>query len=364
MVIDLFGLTAEQVQEKFPEVYQWVLNRVKSERENKVGGTKDSITYAEKWWLFGKTRNTFRPALNSVRRYIATTETAKHRFFVWLDESILPDNMLIAIAIDDPAILGVLSRRIHVCWALATGGRLGVGNDPRYNKTRCFETFPFPNTEDAKRGNIGKLAEQLDAHRKRQQDLHPKLTMTGMYNVLEKLRAGETLTAKDKTIHEQGLVSVLRQIHDDLDVAVFDAYGWPQDLDDEEILQRLVDLNHERAAEEARGLVRWLRPTFQNPDGATQTTFTDTDKTKPAQKAATAKIVKQDWPKELPQRMVAVQSALLRHNGPADAKQIAAYYKRAKKADVAEMLETLVAVGSVRQLEDGRYVAFTGEAAA
>ena len=77
-----------------------------------------------------------------------------------------------------------------------------------------------------------------------------------MYNVLEKLRSGESLTAKEQTIHEQGLVSVLKQIHDDLDVAVFDAYGLPHHLEDEEILQRLVDLNHERAEEESRGIIR------------------------------------------------------------------------------------------------------------
>ncbi len=46
-----------------------------------------------------------------------------------------------------------------------------------------------------------------------------------MYNVLAKRRAGETLTEKDKRVHEQGLVSVLRQIHDDLDAAVAEAYG-------------------------------------------------------------------------------------------------------------------------------------------
>ena len=67
--------------------------------------------------------------------------------------------------------------------------------------------------------------------------------MTGMYNVLEKLRSGETLTDKEKTIHEQGLVSVLKPIHDELDAAVFDAYGWPVTLTDEEILERLVALN-------------------------------------------------------------------------------------------------------------------------
>ena len=97
---------------------------------------------------------------------------------------------------------------------------------------------------------IRQLAEQLDAHRKRQQSLYPTLTMTDMYNVIDKLRSGEPLTEEDKAVHDQGLVSVLKQIHDDLDAAVFDAYGWPHDLSDDEILRRLVELNRERAEEE------------------------------------------------------------------------------------------------------------------
>ena len=97
---------------------------------------------------------------------------------------------------------------------------------PRLQKTRCFDTFPFPDATADQQARIRALAEQLDAHRKRQQAPHPDLTLTGMYNVLEKLRFGEPLTAKDKTIHEQGLVSVLAQLHDELDAAVFDAYGW------------------------------------------------------------------------------------------------------------------------------------------
>ena len=86
-----------------------------------------------------------------------------------------------------------------------------------------------------------------------------------MYNVLEKLRSGEPLIAKEQTVHEHRLVPVLKQIPGDLDAAVCNAYGWPHDLSDEEILQRLVDLNRERAEEESRGLIRWLRPDFQNP---------------------------------------------------------------------------------------------------
>ena len=141
-----------------------------------------------------------------------------------------------------------------------------------YLKTPCFEPFPFPAATDAQQARIRAIAEELDSHRKRQQAEHPKLTLTDMYNVLEKLRAGEPLSAAEKIVHEQGLVSVLRQLHDELDVAVFDAYGWPAPstgsgcaLTDEEILERLVALNVERAAEEAQGLVRWLRPEYQAP---------------------------------------------------------------------------------------------------
>ena len=49
--------------------------------------------------------------------------------------------------------------------------------------------------------------------------------------------------------------------------AVFEAYGWSDDLSGEEILERLVALNHERAEEEKHGLIRWFRPDFQNLGG-------------------------------------------------------------------------------------------------
>jgi hypothetical protein len=195
---------------------------VKPERDAK-GGTKDGAGYAALWWVHGKPRQGLRQTLAGLPRYISTVETAKHRTFVFLDPSILPDNMRIAIALDDAWVLGVLSSRVHVVWALAAGGRLGVGNDPRYNKTRCFETFPFPAPGESEKARIRQLAEELDGLRKARQALYPGLTMTGIYNVLEKLRRGEPVTSKDKLIHEQGLVSVLRQLHDDLDAAVLAA---------------------------------------------------------------------------------------------------------------------------------------------
>ena len=207
MVIDLFGLTAEEVRARFPAVYQWVYERVKPERDqnNRRQLRRELVA------VWRDQPEAQRTSLPDCRATSPPSRPRKHRFFVFLDAAILPDNKLVNIALDDAYFLGVLSSRIHVTWALAAGSRLGVGNDPVYVKTACFEKFPFPAATDAQQARIRALAEQLDAHRKRQQAQHPKLTLTDMYNVLEKLRAGEPLTAKDKTVHEQGLVSVLRR---------------------------------------------------------------------------------------------------------------------------------------------------------
>ncbi|MFP3338889.1 hypothetical protein R0J91_12970, partial [Micrococcus sp. SIMBA_131] len=97
-------------------------------------------TYRDNWWLFGEPRKDWREMSRGLPRYIATVETTKHRLFTFLNAEILPDNKLINIAIDDSAKLGVLGSRIHVAWSFSTGSRLGVGNDPVYVKSRCFET--------------------------------------------------------------------------------------------------------------------------------------------------------------------------------------------------------------------------------
>jgi len=165
-VIDLHGLTAEEVRTRHPALYQWVLERVKPERDAKAH-SPDGAAYARLWWLHGKPRPELRKTLAGLPRYIATVETAKHRTFQFLDAAIAPDNMLVCIALADAYALGVLSSRVHVTWALAVGGRLGVGNDPRYNKTRCFDPFPFPDPTPARQACIRALAKELDAHRKR-----------------------------------------------------------------------------------------------------------------------------------------------------------------------------------------------------
>ena len=257
-------------------------------------------------------------------------------------------------------------------WALRTGGTLE--DRPTWTNSTCFDPFPFPVATEAQQQRIRELGEALDAHRKTQQAAHPGLTITGMYNVLEKLRSGEALTAKEKKIHDDGLVSVLKKIHDDLDAAVFDAYGWPATLSDDEILERLVTLNHERAAEEKRGLVRWLRPEFQNKAGGDvqQTLDTADDDADDAAAAAekpsrrrgagtkaagegrtSAKTTKQAWPKDLAEQTRAVRGVLAAAGGAVTAADVARQFKHAKAPRVEEILATLVALGHARRTDTG-----------
>ena len=350
MVIDLFGLTENEVRSRFPAIFQHVFDNVKPERDAKASNSKDSAAYAKLWWLHGKPRQLLRPALEGLPKYIATVETTKHRVFQFLEDSILPDNMLIAIGLDDAALLSVLSSRHHVVWSLGQGGTLE--DRPRYNKTKCFDPFPFPDLTDDQRTRLRVLGEELDAHRKRQQAAHPKLTLTSMYNVLEKLRAGDTIEGKDREIYDSGLIGILKDLHDQIDAAVAEAYGWPNDLADEDILFRLVALNKERAEEEARGHIRWLRPDYQNPEGRVAAK----GKTKDMDLGITAKIEKAPWPKTLPDQIAAVREALT-EMGEATPDQIARRFVRARTTTVQPLLESLAALGQAEQVAGNRFAA-------
>ncbi len=393
LVIDAFGLSAEQLRSRYPAVYQWVKERVKPERDsNRDAAIRDA------WWLHGRPRSEIRPALAGLPRYIATVETAKHRTFQFLDASILPDNMLVAIASDEAFHLGVLSSQAHVAWALAKGGTLE--DRPRYNKTVCFETFPFPagaSLGAELRQRIASLAEQIDAHRKARLAAHPGLTLTGLYNVLAALRRQQTaaacgasvptLTAKEQAVFEQGVVGVLAELHAELDAAVLQAYGWadlgpptwgadglaPSEAWSQAVLARLSALNAERAAEEALAAaghpgatVHWLRPAFQasGPKGKAPVVIglqaemplqaapmLGLGKGKPKKPGAAGQAAALPWPAELPQQVQAVAQALA--SAPASGITLAELEARFTgrgpwKRGLPRILDTLAALGRAR----------------
>ena len=95
------------------------------------------------WWWFGRKNTLLRGFLKELPRFITTAETSRHRFFQFLDRNVRPDNMLVNIGSDADSLLAVLSSRVNVCWSIEAGGWLGMGNDPRYSKSRTFDPMPF-----------------------------------------------------------------------------------------------------------------------------------------------------------------------------------------------------------------------------
>ncbi len=366
MVIDLFGLDAEAVRERFPEVYQHVRLEVKEKiKIDKKTGKKQYVgrdwnnrdTYKDQWWIFGEPRRELRPALKGLSRYIATVETTKHRVFQFLDAAILPDNMLVAIASDDAFHLGTLSSRVHGVWALRAGGWLGMGNDPRYSKSRCFDPFPFPDASALQRRMIGDIAERVDAHRKMVLGRHPHLTLTGLYNVLERLRSGaapDDLDEVERHIFDDGLVLILKEHHDALDAEVAAAYGWPVDLTEENILARLVSLNKERAAEERRGIVHWLRRDYQIAKfGSPKEKAEQLEATL---LAADASADKPAYPADDMAQTALVMAALANASRPQDAAAIAAGFRQGQRVapKVGAVLAALTRMGVISTADRGR----------
>jgi type II restriction/modification system DNA methylase subunit YeeA len=198
--------------------------------------------YRGSWWQYARPRPEMRAALIGLERQLVTPAVAKHRVFVWLDKEWLCNQGNLVFARQDDYFFGVLHSRAHEVWSLRMGTWLGVGNDPRYTPTTCFETFPLPWSpgqeawRDERLHAIAHAAGDLDA--KRNAWLNPpdaseaelkKRTLTNLYNQRP---------------------TWLANLHAALDRAVWAAYGWtddPAETTDEEILTRLLALNLQRS---------------------------------------------------------------------------------------------------------------------
>ena len=190
------------------------------------------LSYVENWWIHMEPRPGLRLAVQNLPRYLVTPRVSKYRIFKWVSNGVLTDSACIALASDDNYTFGVLHSRFHELWALAMGTQLE--SRPRYTPTTCFETFPFPDPTEEKREAIGEAARELNQWRENW--LNPpglpdselkKRTLTNLYNVRP---------------------TWLENAHKTLDAAVAAAYGWPADLGEQDILERLLALNLERAA--------------------------------------------------------------------------------------------------------------------
>lgn len=217
------------------------------------------------WWRHQRSRPQMRKALAPLTRWLATPEVSKHRVFAWMSPAMLPSGSVYAIAREDDFAFGLLQSKIHEVWALRAGTRMGVGNDPRYTSTTTFEAFPFPDgltpnlpldtvLSDPRAKKIAELGKTLSDRRNAW--LNPPQWVEWVEEPVagypprpvpkpgfEKQLASRTMTALYNERPDW-----LAALHDELDEAVAHAYGWTWPLSEQEILERLLALNLERAA--------------------------------------------------------------------------------------------------------------------
>ena len=194
-------------------------------------------------------------------RTIATPSVSKHRIFIFLHRSILPDHAAFVVTRDDETTFGILHSRFHEAWSLRLCTWLGIGNDPRYTPSSTFETFPFPEgltpniqatdyASDPRAIRIANAAIRLNELRENW--LNPPELVRMEAEVVPGFpdrvipvneKANEELKKRTLTNLYNQRPTWLRQAHESLDNAVADAYGWPADLSEEEALKRLLELN-------------------------------------------------------------------------------------------------------------------------
>ncbi|WP_198028760.1 class I SAM-dependent DNA methyltransferase [Mesorhizobium sp. WSM3626] len=222
--------------------------------------------YRDRWWRHVEPRPGMWRALEGRNRVIVTPEVSRHRVFTWLSTLIVPDHKLQVIARDDDTTFGILLSNWHLVWSLGVGSWHGVGNDPRYTISSCFETFPFPEgltpNVPAKRYENDPRAVAIAQAATRLDDLRNAwLNPTDLVRIEPEVVAGypDRILPRDVSaeaiLRERTLTNLynrrpqwLVDAHRELDAAVATAYGWPTDISEEDALAKLLELNFTRAA--------------------------------------------------------------------------------------------------------------------
>ena len=259
-IID-FGYNTPIEEASYYEVpFNHVVKYVKPEREK--NREKHIRVY---WWLHKRMIPAIREAIEPLSRFLITSRVSKYRLFIWMDKSVLPDCATVAIARDDDTTFGILHSHFHEIWSLGLCTWLGKGNDPRYTPSTTFETFPFPEgltpnipaTEYADNEHAQAIAEAAKKlNELRENWLNPPEWVKREPEVVagypDRILPIDENAAKQ--LKKRTLTNLYNQkpqwlinAHKKLDDAVAAAYGWPTDLSDNEILQKLLALNLARS---------------------------------------------------------------------------------------------------------------------
>jgi len=258
-IIDFNKMSSEEAA-RYELPFGYVEANVKPYRS-----TNRDASRREKWWLHGRVGTEIRAAVSGLDRVIISPRVSKYRNFVWMDPRVYCDDATVTIARDDDTTFGILSSVFHEAWALRMCSYMGVGDDPRYTPTSCFDTFPFPEemSPDLPSSSfatkpeaiaIAAAARDLDSARSRW--INPPEWTSRIPEVVPGYPdrvlpdGGHEVDLKTRTL--TNLYNLrptwLSNLHLVLDTAVAAAYGWELPLTQEEILAKLFELNEQRSA--------------------------------------------------------------------------------------------------------------------
>jgi hypothetical protein len=261
-----FGEMKEEEAREYPDLMAIVEEKVKPERA-KLKNNPDALRRKNRWWLWGRYTPALFKAIAPLDRVLVTNaQASSHLSFIFYRPDVVFANSLNIFPLEHDSDFTLLQSRIHEIWVRFFGS--SMKDDLRYNPSDCFETFPFP--EDWETNPILEtIGKEYYEYRAQFMQRNQK-GLTDTYNRFHD---------PDETDED---ILYLRELHQQMDRAVLDAYGWTdiapecqflldyqeeeetsskrkkpwryrwdEDVHDE-VLARLLELNQERYDEEVR----------------------------------------------------------------------------------------------------------------
>ncbi len=244
----------DPVAADYPDCLKILEEKVKPERQRKKADGEYVLRrpLPQRWWHYAEKRPALYATIAAMDRVLVIAQTSRTQSPTFVSNGFVYDQKLVVLAASAPFHLGVLASSIHYFWAIEYGSTMRT--DAVYTPSTCFETFPFPNSTEELDG----IGERYHTHRQSIM-LARDEGLTKTYNRFH----GPRETAAD--------IGQLRELHVEMDRALAVAYGW-NDLElghgfhetrqgvrftvtaaaREQVLARLLSLNHDRYADEVR----------------------------------------------------------------------------------------------------------------
>jgi uncharacterized protein (DUF433 family) len=245
----------------YEEPFEHVRKFVKPERD-----TRDIVKYprlVNEWWKFWHSRQALYSNIEklNIEKLIGRSRVSNLHIIDQFPSNWTYSEALIVFLFDKFEIFGLLQSNIHEVWLTKYASTMK--NDVRYIVSDCFETFPFPS-------NVENILNEVVLQYIELRNKYKEIYNLGLNKLYRHFHDHNNI---------EPLIKNLRQLHSKIDDLVLKSYGWSEiDLRHDfyavdhlpendrerftihpearkEVLKRLLQLNHERYAEEvASGL--------------------------------------------------------------------------------------------------------------